>query len=67
MTKKRIPWPPIGKGLNEAWMLDTAVYKFILADRPINWNDVSYWVNYHFDNARTPDACRRKWGRMKGK
>jgi hypothetical protein len=62
MTKKRIPWPAIDVKMNETRFLRMIVRCF----HEFGWRWVSRQVNSQFNNARTPDACRRKWRRMQG-
>ena len=59
MTKKRIPW-------SEGEIRSLAYYVCATIETPC-WERTFDIVNNAHHNARTPDACRRKWERMKGK
>lgn len=59
MTKKRIPW-------TKEEIDDLMSVKFVRPPIRQDWEIAAVLVNYDYHHARTPDACRRKWGRMKG-
>jgi hypothetical protein len=66
MNKKRIPWP----GLYESERNETAalmLWHELSTFFGYGWNHVAEKLNEYYHHARTPDACRRKWERMKGR
>jgi len=60
MTKRRIPW-------SEGEIDDLMSMRYIRPITPDTWKCLALIVNYENGNARTPAACRRKYGRIKMK
>ena len=63
MTKKRIPWPEIDEGNETDGLM---FFSSLCTVFGYGWEVVAKKLNIYYHHARTPDACRRKWGRMKG-
>ncbi len=59
MTKKRIPWSD-----GESDELEFAVEQECF---DYDWEFIAARLNSGYHNSRTPDACRRKWERIKKK
>jgi hypothetical protein len=62
MTRKRIPWPAIAES-NETEAL--VFFRSLCTEFGYGWDHVAEKLNTYYHHARTPDACRRKWERMK--